>query len=346
MSYHIVTLPGDGIGPEIMSGTVKVLKHLSNRFQFSYTLKSYDIGGIAIDKHNDPLPERTLNACHSADAILLGAVGGPQWTDASIRPEQGLLQLRKELNLFANIRPTTVTHETSHLSPIKEERVKNTNFVIVRELTSGLYFGEPKYFNDDKALDSLTYTKEEITRIAHVAFQLAQTRNRKLTSVDKENVLASSKLWRSVINEVGQSYPDVELEHLLVDACAMHLVTHPSRFDVILTENMFGDILSDEASVIPGSLGLSPSASFGSNGPKLYEPIHGSAPDIANQNIANPFGMLLSLAMCLRESFNETAAASHLETSIFKLIKEKKTTRDLGGKYTTDEVINHLLEYI
>ena len=344
MSYKIVALPGDGIGPEILNGSLEILQQLSKEFHFEYELESHDFGGIAIDNHGKPLPDSTLNACKNADAILLGAVGGPKWTDPNNRPEQGLLGIRKALGLFANIRPTTVTNGTSHLSPIKEERVANTDFILVRELTGGIYFGEPKQLSENDALDSLTYTRDEIERIARVGFELAQKRHKKLTSVDKENVLSSSKLWRNVINEVSQSYPDVEVNHLLVDACAMHLITNPSQFDVIVTENLFGDILSDEASVIPGSLGLSPSASFSEQGPRLYEPIHGSAPDIANQDIANPFGMLLSVAMCLRESLNEDKAADKLENVIYQLIKEGKTTRDLNGNYITSEIFNYVKE--
>ena len=342
MSYKIVALPGDGIGPEILNGSLEILQQLSKEFHFEYELESHDFGGIAIDNHGKPLPDSTLNACKNADAILLGAVGGPKWTDPNNRPEQGLLGIRKALGLFANIRPTTVTNGTSHLSPIKEERVAKTDFILVRELTGGIYFGEPKQLSENDALDSLTYTRDEIERIARVGFELAQKRHKKLTSVDKENVLSSSKLWRNVINEVSQSYPDVEVNHLLVDACAMHLITNPSQFDVIVTENLFGDILSDEASVIPGSLGLSPSASFSEQGPRLYEPIHGSAPDIANQDIANPFGMLLSVAMCLRESLNEDKAADKLENVIYQLIKEGKTTRDLNGNYLTSEIFNYV----
>lgn len=346
MSYNIVSLPGDGIGPEIMSGSLDILEQLSKKFNFDYNVEEHDFGGIAIDNHGTPLPDDTLTACQNADAILLGSVGGPKWTDPNNRPEQGLLGIRKALGLFANIRPTTVTEGTSHLSPIKESRVTCTDFVIVRELTGGIYFGEPKHWNQDQALDSLTYTKPEIERIAHVAFKLAQKRNKKLTSVDKENVLSSSKLWRQVINNVAKEYPDVEVNHLLVDACAMHLITNPTQFDVIVTENLFGDILSDEASVMPGSLGLSPSASFSEQGTRLYEPIHGSAPDIANQNKANPFGMLLSVAMCLRESFGEEQAASHLEQTVYQLIKNGKTTSDLGGQCTTTEVFQFVKENI
>ncbi|MGO3050843.1 3-isopropylmalate dehydrogenase [Staphylococcus casei] len=340
MSYKIVALPGDGIGPEILNGSLEILELLSQSFNFNYELEQHDFGGIAIDNHGIPLPDSTLTACKNADAILLGAVGGPNWTDPNNRPEQGLLGIRKALGLFANIRPTTVTNGTSHLSPIKEERVAGTDFILVRELTGGIYFGEPKKWDDNNALDSLTYSRTEIDRIARVAFDLAQKRDKKLTSVDKENVLSSSKLWRKVINDVAQDYPEVEVNHLLVDACAMHLITNPSQFDVIVTENLFGDILSDEASVIPGSLGLSPSASFSERGPRLYEPIHGSAPDIANQDKANPFGMLLSVVMCLRESLNELEAAEKLETIIYELIKDGKTTSDLNGKYKTSEIFN------
>lgn len=344
MSYKIIALPGDGIGPEIMSGSLEILSQLSQQFNFSYELESHDFGGIAIDNHGTPLPDNTLSACQQADAVLLGAVGGPKWTDPANRPEQGLLGIRKALGLFANIRPTTVTSGTSHLSPLKESKVAGTDFVIVRELTGGIYFGEPKHWDNNQAVDSLTYTKAEIVRIARVGFELAQKRNKKLTSVDKENVLSSSKLWRQVVNKVAADYPDVEVNHLLVDACAMHLIVNPSQFDVIVTENLFGDILSDEASVIPGSLGLSPSASFSEQGTRLYEPIHGSAPDIAGQDKANPFGMLLSVAMCLRESLNQDDAATHLENIIYTLIKTGKTTTDLGGQYTTSDIFNFVKE--
>lgn len=344
MSYKIIALPGDGIGPEIMSGSLEILSQLSQQFNFSYELESHDFGGIAIDNHGTPLPDNTLSACQQSDAVLLGAVGGPKWTDPANRPEQGLLGIRKALGLFANIRPTTVTSETSHLSPLKESKVAGTDFVIVRELTGGIYFGEPKHWDNNQAVDSLTYTKAEIERIARVGFELAQKRNKKLTSVDKENVLSSSKLWRQVVNKVAADYPDVEVNHLLVDACAMHLIVNPSQFDVIVTENLFGDILSDEASVIPGSLGLSPSASFSEQGTRLYEPIHGSAPDIAGQDKANPFGILLSVAMCLRESLNQDDAATHLENIIYTLIKTGKTTTDLGGQYTTSDIFNFVKE--
>ncbi|WP_239734815.1 3-isopropylmalate dehydrogenase [Mammaliicoccus sp. G-M28] len=346
MTYKITALPGDGIGPEILEGSIEILEALAKKFEFEYDLVTKNFGGIAIDKHGEPLPPETLEACQNSDAILLGAVGGPKWTNPKNRPEHGLLGIRKSLKLFANIRPTIVTEATAHLSPLKESLVKDTDFIIVRELTGGLYFGEPKYFNENQAVDTLTYTTEEITRIAHIAFKLALKRKNVVTSVDKENVLSSSKLWRQTLEQVSKEYPDVTLNHLLVDACSMHLITNPKQFDVIVTENLFGDILSDEASVIPGSLGLSPSASFGESGPSLYEPIHGSAPDIAGQNKANPSGMLLSLAMCIRESLHQPECAQHLENIVFNTINEGIATKDLGGSYSTSEVFEAIKKSI
>lgn len=346
MTYKITALPGDGIGPEILEGSIEILEALAKKFEFEYDLVTKDFGGIAIDKHGEPLPPETLEACQNSDAILLGAVGGPKWTNPKNRPEHGLLGIRKSLKLYANIRPTIVTEATAHLSPLKESLVKDTDFIIVRELTGGLYFGEPKYFNENQAVDTLTYTTEEITRIAHIAFKLALKRKKVVTSVDKENVLSSSKLWRQTLEQVSKEYPDVTLNHLLVDACSMHLITNPKQFDVIVTENLFGDILSDEASVIPGSLGLSPSASFGESGPSLYEPIHGSAPDIAGQNKANPSGMLLSLAMCIRESLHQPECAQHLENIVFNTINEGIATKDLGGSYSTSEVFEAIKKSI
>ncbi|PTJ90690.1 3-isopropylmalate dehydrogenase [Staphylococcus simulans] len=346
MSYKITALPGDGIGPEILEGTLKILEKLSGKYNIDYELETYDFGGAAIDNYGDPLPSSTLEACKQSDAILLGAIGGPKWTNSPKRPEAGLLALRKNLELFANIRPTAVVEGATEFSPLKAERVQGTDLVIVRELTGGLYFGEPKKLAEDHAIDSLTYTKAEVERIAHAAFKLAQSRRKKLTSVDKENVLASSKLWRKTVDEVSASYPDVEVEHLLVDACSMHLITRPTQFDVIVTENLFGDILSDEASVIPGSLGVSPSVSYGQKGTKLYEPIHGSAPDIAGQDIANPTGMVLSLAMCFRETFNQAEAAEELEKIVYGLLKEGFTTPDLGGKAHTSEIFDKILQQL
>ena len=342
MTFHIVALPGDGIGPEIMAGTLDVLADLSKKFNFDYDVTEHLVGGTAIDATGHPLPETTLDACQQADAVLLAAIGGPKWQDPNNRPEHGLLQLRKSLGLFANIRPTRVSEHTVNLSPLKADIVAQTDLVIVRELTSGIYFGQPSHWNDDEAVDTLTYTTHEIERLVHEAFQLAQQRRQKLTSVDKENVLASSKLWRQTVNRIAEQYPDVTVEHLLVDACSMHLLKRPTDFDVIVTENLFGDILSDEASMLPGSLGLSPSASFSESGPALYEPIHGSAPDIAGQNKANPFGMLLSLAMCLRTSAQRDDMATWLENAVDTLIAQQITTPDLGGHATTTDIFETL----
>lgn len=346
MTFHIVSLPGDGIGPEIMAGTLEVLASLSQKFHFDYEVSEHLMGGRAIDETGSPLPETTLAACQQADAVLLAAIGGPQWQDPTNRPEHGLLQLRKSLELFANIRPTRVSEHTVNLSPLKAEIVAATDLVIVRELTSGIYFGTPSHWDENGAVDTLNYAKNEIERIVHEAFKLAQQRRKKLTSVDKENVLSSSKLWRQTVNRIATQYPDVTVEHLLVDACSMHLLKRPTDFDVIVTENLFGDILSDEASMLPGSLGLSPSASFSESGPALYEPIHGSAPDIAGQNKANPFGMLLSLAMCLRMSAHRDDMATWLENAVDYLIAHKITTPDLGGQSTTNEIFEALQSHI
>lgn len=346
MTFHIVSLPGDGIGPEIMAGTLEVLASLAEKYHFDYEVSEHLIGGRAIDETGSPLPETTLAACQQADAVLLAAIGGPQWQDPTNRPEHGLLQLRKSLELFANIRPTRVSEHTVNLSPLKSEIVAATDLVIVRELTSGIYFGTPSHWDENDAVDTLNYAKNEIERIVHEAFKLAQQRRKKLTSVDKENVLSSSKLWHQTVNHIATQYPDVTVEHLLVDACSMHLLKRPTDFDVIVTENLFGDILSDEASMLPGSLGLSPSASFSESGPALYEPIHGSAPDIAGQNKANPFGMLLSLAMCLRMSAHREDMATWLENAVDHLITHKITTPDLGGQSTTSEIFEALQSHI
>lgn len=278
MTYKITSLAGDGIGPEIMTAGTQVLQAIAKKYQHTFEIESHPFGGAGIDTTGDPMPETTLKACQNADAILLGAIGGPKWDNAAKRPEDGLLALRKALGLFANIRPIQVPSSISHLSPLKKDIVEGTDFIVVRELTGGLYFGEPKHWNEDAAVDSLTYTRAEIERIIEKAFAIAATRNKKVTSVDKANVLASSKLWRQIAEEVANKHPDITLEHLYVDAAAMILIQRPTTFDVIVTENLFGDILSDEASVITGSLGMLPSASHAENGPSLYEPIHGSAP--------------------------------------------------------------------
>ncbi|WP_206911701.1 3-isopropylmalate dehydrogenase [Enterococcus sp. DIV0840] len=336
MSERIVALPGDGIGAEIMDSALQILAEIMVQDNLDFDIERFAFGGAGIDEQGDPLPEETLKACEKADAILLGAIGGPKWDNAPKRPEQGLLGLRKTLGLFANIRPISVPDAVVHLSPLKEENVRGVDFVVVRELTGGIYFGE-KQLGETKASDLCTYSKAEIQRIIRKAFEIAQTRNKKVTSVDKANVLATSKLWRQTAEEVAQEFPDCTLEHQLVDSAAMVMIQKPKAFDVIVTENLFGDILSDEASVIPGSLGMMPSASHSESGPSLYEPIHGSAPDIANQNIANPMSMILSAAMMLRQSFGLENSAQKIETACDRVMNQGILTTDLGGKSTTTD---------
>lgn len=342
----IVCLPGDGIGKEIMASALQVMAVIAKKCQLEFVTEEYDFGGAAIDSQGKPLPETTLKACQGADAILLGAIGGPQWETATVRPEQGLLALRKALNLYANIRPVTVPTATAHLSPLKPEIVTGADFVVVRELTGGIYFGEPRQLNAEDALDTCTYTADEIRRIIRKGFEIAQGRRKLVTSVDKANVLATSKLWRQIASEVASEFPDVTLEHHLVDSVAMKLIQEPTHFDVIVTENLFGDILSDEASVIPGTLGILPSASHGVGGLSLYEPIHGSAPDIAGKNIANPVSMILSMAMMLRESFGYEEAATEVETTCYAVMAEGVLTKDLGGSATTTDFVEAVINQI
>ncbi|GAB4549331.1 MAG: 3-isopropylmalate dehydrogenase [Anaerolineae bacterium] len=336
MNATITLLPGDGIGPEVVAEGRKVLEAVANRFGHSFTFTGALVGGIAIDELGDPLPDDTLTACRAADAVLLGAVGGPKWSDpgAPVRPEQGLLRLRKELGLFANLRPVRGIPALAAASTLKPEVVSGVDLVIVRELTGGLYFGQPQGRRDDEkgraAVDTLYYTEAEIERLMRVAFDLARTRRNKVTSVDKANVLASSRLWREVAHEVARDYPDVQYEDLLVDACAMHLIRRPADFDVVATENMFGDILSDEASMLTGSLGMLPSASLGSGPPGLYEPIHGSAPDIAGQGIANPLATILSAAMLLRSSLGLPDEAAAVERAVEAVLAAGHRTADLA----------------
>lgn len=335
----IVCLPGDGIGAEIMTSTLEILSVIKNKYALDFEFSSHDFGGIGIDHYGTPLPPETLAACQKADAILLGAIGGPKWDKAEIRPEQGLLALRKALNLYANIRPVTVPDALVHLSPLKESRVRGTDLVVVRELTGGIYFGEPRELTEVNALDTCEYTAVEIRRIMRQGFELARKRRQRVTSVDKANVLATSQLWRKIATEVGEEYPDVYLEHHLVDSVAMKLIQEPSYFDVIVTENLFGDILSDEASVIPGTLGVLPSASHSDNGPSLYEPIHGSAPELAGTNSANPVSMILSAAMMLRESFNLSEVALEIEETCATVMAAGILTKDLGGIATTSDFV-------
>ena len=337
MTKKIVTLAGDGIGPEIMAAGLEVLKAVAARIDFAYEIDAKPFGGTGIDAVGHPLPEETLAAAKSADAILLAAIGGPKYDKAPVRPEQGLLAIRKELQLFANIRPVRIFDALKHLSPLKPERIDGVDFVVVRELTGGIYFGEHQ-LNDDSARDINDYSAHEIRRIIRKAFELAQLRGKKVTSIDKQNVLATSKLWRQIAEEVATEFPDVTLEHQLVDSAAMIMITNPSRFDVVVTENLFGDILSDESSVLPGTLGVMPSASHSDKGPSLYEPIHGSAPDIAGQGIANPVSMILAVAMMLRESFGEVAGAELIENAVDKTINQGILTRDLGGTASTADM--------
>jgi len=336
MKATITLLPGDGIGPEVVAEGQKVLEAVAGQFGHTFAFTQAMIGGIAIDETGDPLPDTTLNACQAGDAVLLGAVGGPKWSDpgAPVRPEQGLLRLRKELGLFANLRPVKVVPALAAASTLKSEVVGGVDLVIVRELTGGLYFGQPQGRRDDEngraAVDTLCYTEAEIERLMRVAFDLARIRRNKVTSVDKANVLASSRLWREVAHEVARDYPDVEYEDVLVDACAMHLIRRPADFDVVATENMFGDILSDEASMLTGSLGMLPSASLGSGPPGLYEPIHGSAPDIAGQGLANPLATILSVAMLLRSSLGLADEAAAVERAVEGVLAVGHRTADLA----------------
>lgn len=341
----IVSLAGDGIGPEIMAAGLEVLEAVAAKIDFSYEVISCPFGGAAIDQMGHPLPEETLEQAKSADAILLGAIGGPAYDQDSLRPELGLLALRKELGLYANLRPVKIFDALTHLSPLKAERIAGVDILLVRELTGGIYFGE-HHLEADVARDVNEYSAAEIERILRMAFEAAKNRRKKVTSIDKQNVLATSKLWRQVADRVYQDYPDVTLEHQLVDSAAMLLITQPSRFDVIVTENLFGDILSDEASVLPGSLGVMPSASHAADGPSLYEPIHGSAPDIAGQGIANPISMILSVAMMLRESFGEIAGADMIEEAVEKALNQGILTKDLGGKASTVQMTQAIMKHI
>lgn len=345
MAKNIVALSGDGIGSEIMSAGLSVLTAVAKKIDFDYAISHHAFGGAGIDEKGHPLPEATLVACQNADAILLAAIGSPQYDQAKVRPEEGLLALRKALGLYANIRPVKIFDTLKHLSPLKAECIEGVDFVVVRELTGGIYFGQHELGVDD-ATDVNTYTRDEVIRIMRVAFDLARKRRRKVTSIDKQNVLATSKLWRQVADEVARDYPDVTLEHQLVDSAAMLMITHPARFDVVVTENLFGDILSDEASVLPGTLGVMPSASHSENGVSLYEPIHGSAPDIAGQNLANPISMILSVAMMLRESFGEDAGAEMIETAVEKALSTGHLTRDLGGDMRTTAMTESIIQYL
>jgi 3-isopropylmalate dehydrogenase len=343
MTYRIVLLPGDGIGPEITQVARAVLEHTASLSGFSLQFESFAFGGASIDRYGEPLTDETLAACRKADAVFLGAVGGPKWDQAPSRPEAGLLALRKALGVYANLRPASVHPALAGKSPLRPDLVAGTDLLIVRELTGGIYFGERER-SEDAASDKCTYSRAEIERVARVAFDQARLRRGKLTSVDKANVLETSRLWRSVVSEMGaRDYPDIELDHMYVDAAAMHLLRAPASFDVVVTENMFGDILSDEASMLPGSIGLLGSASLGDAKPGLFEPIHGSAPDIAGQDKANPFGAIEAAAQLL-ESLGEIDAARRVRAAVDAMHEAGEWTGDLGGTLTCSQAGVKLVE--
>ena len=349
MDAAIVLLPGDGVGPEVVQEAVRVLQAVAERHGHSFLFSSYLIGGISIDACGTALTDETLKACLEADAVLLGAVGGPKWDNpqATVRPEQGLLSLRKGLGVFANLRPVKVHPALVDASPVKPEKVRGVDLVVVRELTGGLYFGKPqgreKVEGNTRVVDTLVYYDYEIRRVVDLAFKLASGRRKKLTSVDKANVLESSRLWRQITVEMSANYPDVKLEHMLVDTAAMRIISNPAGFDVLVTENMFGDILTDEASVLAGSMGMLPSASLGEGRVGLYEPIHGSAPDIAGKGVANPVGTILSSAMMLRYSLKMESEASEIESAVYETIQKGSRTADLGGSLTTRQMTDDIL---
>ncbi len=339
--YTIVLLPGDGIGPEVVTEAQLVLQELGPTFGFTLQFETHLMGGCAIDARGSSLPDETLAACRQADAVLLGAVGGPKWDNpaAPDRPERGLLALRKGLNLYANLRPVKIFPQLRDASSLKAEVLEGVDMLVVRELTGGAYFG-PRQEGDDEAYDTMLYTRPEIERVVRVAARAAQGRRGKLTSVDKANVLASSRLWRKVTTEVmGREFPDVKLEHQLVDSMAMHLIRWPSAYDVIVAENLFGDILTDEAAMLAGSMGMLPSASLGDTTLGLYEPIHGSAPDIAGKGIANPLAAILSAAMLLRHSLGQEAAAQAIEHAVAAALEAGYRTPDLGGVAAPDQTV-------
>jgi 3-isopropylmalate dehydrogenase len=352
MNFKITLLPGDGIGPEVVAEAVRALEAIASKFGHTFIFTERLMGGCSIDKYGSSLTDEVLADCQASNAVLLGAVGGPKWDDpnAKDRPESGLLALRKGLGVFANLRPVKVHPALIDWSPVKPEKLQGVDILVIRELTGGLYFGQPKLreMKDGKehAVDTLEYYDYEVRRVVELAFKLAAGRKKKVTSVDKANILESSRMWRQIATRIGWQHPDIALEHVLVDTASMRLITGPAWMDVVVTENMFGDILTDEASVLAGSMGMLPSASLGEGGPGLYEPVHGSAPDIAGKGIANPVGTILSSAMMLRHSLNLEAEAASLEKAVDDAITGGARTGDIGGKLTTrqmaDEIIKHL----
>ncbi|TLD84442.1 3-isopropylmalate dehydrogenase [Helicobacter sp. MIT 11-5569] len=337
-TYKIAVIKGDGIGTEIINEALKVLKVVAQKFNFTLEFEDYLMGGIAYDLTGSPLPQETIDGCLNADATLFGAIGGEKWDNLprELRPESGLLQLRKSLEVFANFRPATVYDALIDASTLKPEIIKGVDILVVRELIGGIYFGTPKGRDKDRGFNTMVYSVDEVKRIAHTAFKAAMQRNKKVCSVDKANVLDVSQLWREVVNEVAKEYKDVELSHMYVDNAAMQLIRNPKQFDVILTGNLFGDILSDEASMLSGSIGLLPSASIGAKA-VIYEPIHGSAPDIAGLGIANPIATIASAAMMLRYSLGQTQAALAIDNAIETALKEGFRTKDLAN-YGAKEV--------
>ncbi len=350
MDYKITLLPGDGIGPEVVGEAVRVLEVIASKYHHTFHFAERLMGGCSIDTFGSSLADETLADCKSADAVLLGAVGGPKWDDPSAkdRPERGLLALRKGLGVFANLRPVKAHPALIDSSPLRPEKLKDVDIIVVRELTGGLYFGWPKGRDvkdgRERAVDTLEYYDYEIRRVMELAFKLAKGRKKKVTSVDKANVLESSRLWRQIATQIGKENSDIQLEHVLVDTASMKLVTAPASFDVIVTENMFGDILTDEASVLAGSMGMLPSASLSESGPGLYEPTHGSAPDIAGKGIANPIGTILSSAMMLRHSFELDNEAASVENAVDEVITDGCRTADIGGKLTTRQMADEVIE--
>ena len=352
-AFQITVFPGDGVGPEVIAEAIRIGVAAAADHGFSIACDTWLIGGSAIDAYGVPLRDEDIAAARAADAVLLGAVGGPQWDNpaAAVRPEQGLLKIRKELGLFANLRPVAASESLLAASPIREDRLRGTDLLVVRELTGGIYFGERRRWHDDAgrvAQDTLVYHEDEIRRIIELAFELARERRQHVTSVDKANVLDSSRLWREIATEIGAQNPDIHLDHVLVDAMSMKLVQQPTAFDVVVTENMFGDILTDEASVLGGSIGLLPSASLGvarAQGRRvgLYEPIHGSAPDIAGLGVANPVGTILSFAMLFRTSLGHAEAADAIESAVQHTLADGLRTRDLGGTVGTTEFADAVL---
>ncbi|MBX3475457.1 MAG: 3-isopropylmalate dehydrogenase [Planctomycetes bacterium] len=337
MIARIAVLPGDGIGPEVTASAVQVLRAVAARFGHEFTFLHGRIGGDALDHCGSPLPADTMMLCKSSHAVLLGAVGGPKWSGHATGPEAGLLALRQQLGGFANLRPVRLMPELEDATPFRPEHVRGVDMLIVRELTGGAYFGCPRGRDGDRAFDTMAYTVDEVARVARVAFGLARARRRLVTSVDKANVLESSRLWREVVTRMAADFPDVRLRHMLVDAAALALMQQPRDFDVLLTENLFGDILSDQAAVLAGGIGVLPSAAIGGPGPGLFEPVHGSAPDIAGRNIANPVGALLSAALLCEHGLGLHTEAESIRAAVGQVLGAGCLTADLGGTLSSTE---------